>query len=260
MHPTLADERITALIVEDEPLARERLQRLLEPEPDVEVVRACDEGTDAARAIAELRPDLVFLDIQIPGIDGFEVIARVGPERMPVTVFVTALDQHAVRAFEVQALDFLLKPYDAARFAAALGRAREVIRTRRLAGFQARLQALLETVRAPLEYPARFMVRTGGQYLFVPAAEIEWIESADNYVSLHAGKRAYLLRDTLGGMEEKLDPARFVRIRASAIVNFDFVTAMRPWSGTEYELVLRDGTRLVSSRRYRDRVRAFFTR
>ncbi|HEX8244524.1 MAG TPA: LytTR family DNA-binding domain-containing protein [Longimicrobium sp.] len=254
------DERITAVIVEDEPLALEKLRRLLDDEPDVQVVAVCDEGIEAARTIAALRPDVVFLDVQIPGIDGFEVIERVGTRSMPVTVFVTAVDRHAVRAFEVQAIDYLLKPYDAPRFAAALDRAREVIRTRRLAQFQARLQGLLETVRAPREYPPRFMVRSGGEYVFVRADDIEWVESADNYVSLHAGRRAYLLRETMGGMEEKLDPRRFARVRASAIVNFDCVAAVRPWSGTEYELVLRDGTRLLTSRRYRDRLQPFFTR
>jgi two-component system LytT family response regulator len=252
------DNRIRAVIAEDEPLARDKLASML-AELSVDVVGVCGEGHAAVEAISSLRPDLVLLDIQMPNLDGFGVVEEIGIDEMPVTIFVTALDQFALRAFEVNALDYLLKPYDQDRLAASVDRARRLIRSRRETSFHEQLQELMTTVRGLRSYPARFMVKAGEQYIFVQSQHIEWIDAADNYVALHAGGRSYLVRETIASIGEKLDPARFVRVRASAIVNFDFVTALKPWSGTEYQIIMRDGTKLVSSRRYRPRLKEFLT-
>jgi two-component system LytT family response regulator len=211
-------------------------------------------------AIRRLAPDLVLLDVQMPVLDGFEVVEQLDGGRLPLVIFVTAYDQFALQAFQVHALDYLLKPFDQERFARAMERARDTLRGQRGDHFEERLRALVAERRTTPQRPARFLVKAGAQYVFVRTAEVEWIESAENYVTLHAGGRKYMLRQTMGAMEEMLDAEQFVRVRASAIVNLDFVQAVRPWSGTEYQLVMRDGSTLVSSRRYRDRLRAFLLR
>jgi two-component system LytT family response regulator len=255
----MAAEQIKTLIVDDEPLARQKLRMFLEDVGGLEIVGECQNGLEAIEAIRGDTPDLVFLDVQMPGADGFEVVKAVGPAEMPAIVFVTAFDRFAVQAFEAHALDYLLKPFSRARLADAVDRAREAVRSRGRGSLEERLAALVAGVGGgggSPRHPERFAVKTGNEYHFVKSAEVEWVEAADNYVSLHVGRRTYLLRDTMSSMETKLDPARFVRIRASAIVNLDFVEAVQPWSGTEFQFVLRNGTRLLSSRRYRERIRA----
>jgi two-component system LytT family response regulator len=253
----MAADLIKTLIVDDEPLARQKLRMFLEDVGGLEIVGECQNGLEAIEAIRGDAPDLVFLDVQMPGADGFEVVKAVGPAEMPAIVFVTAFDRFAVQAFEAHALDYLLKPFSRARLADAVDRAREALRSRGRGSLEERLAALVAGVGAGSpQHPERFAVKTGNEYHFVKSAEVEWVEAADNYVSLHVGRRTYLLRDTMSSMETKLDPARFVRIRASAIVNLDFVEAVQPWSGTEFQFVLRSGSRLLSSRRYRERIRS----
>ena len=246
---------LRVLIVDDEELARQRIRRLLASENDVEVIgEACD-GTQAVEAIRSLVPDLIFLDVQMPEVDGFAVLERLRPEPAPAVVFVTAHDDYAVRAFEVHAVDYLRKPFDAARFREAFSRAR-----RRLAGADAeerarRLDALLTQVEAhPPRSRERLMVRSDGRLYFVRIDDIDCVEAAGNYVKLHVGRDTHLMRETMAGIEKLLDPSRFLRIHRSAIVNLDRVREMQPWFSGEYTVILRDGTQLRLSRVYRDRL------
>jgi two-component system LytT family response regulator len=236
---------IRALIVDDEPLARTAIRNMLRRHADVTDLVECESGADAIAAIQARTPDLVFLDIQMPEVDGFGVIEAVGCDRMPRVIFVTAFDQYAVRAFEVHALDYVLKPFDRERFDAALERAR-----RDLDGsWPERLIALLEEPRG--KYLQRLIIRAGGRVFFVGAAEIDWIEAQGNYVNVHSGGRSHLFREAIGNLEGKLDPMRFRRIHRSAIVNVDSIRELRPCFRGDYEVVLRDGTELKLSQRYR---------
>jgi two-component system LytT family response regulator len=241
--PGGAPPSLRALIVDDEPLARRGIRARLLAAGGVEVVGECGSGREAVRAIGELAPDLVFLDVQMPGLDGFGVVDAVGAGRMPTVVFVTAYDQHALRAFEARALDYLLKPIDDERFAVMVARARQRVAERR-AG--ARADAAGE----------RLAVRDRGRVLLVEPAEIDWVEAEGDYVRLHVGGRGHLHRETMAAMEARLAPLRFARIHRSAIVNVARVREVRPRGDREYTVVLRDGTRLGLSRGYRDRLRA----
>ena len=250
---------IRALIVDDEPLARERLRGLLEAEPDVAVVGECADGEAAVDAIRAEPPDLVFLDVQMPNLDGFGVVEAVGPENMPVTVFVTAYDRYALRAFEVHALDYLLKPFDRARFTVALDRARAQLEQDRAAGAADRLLALLDETKAPPRKGAeRIAVKSSGGVSFVRAEEIDWVEAAGNYAKLHAGGDVHLIRETLNAMEARLDPEQFVRIHRSTIVNLDAIKELQPLFHGDYAVILRDGTELVLSRSYRQKLKGLF--
>jgi two-component system LytT family response regulator len=246
---------VKALVVDDEPLGRERVRALLEREADVEVVGEAEDGVEAVVAIRSLAPDLVFLDVQMPELDGFGVVEAVGPARMPLVVFVTAYDQYALSAFEVNAVDYLLKPFDQERFGQALERARARMLQPLGKEWADNLTAVLEKVRRPApDYPERFLVRTGRRYVFVRVDEIDWIGAADNYLELHVAKKVHLLRDTVSAMEGRLDPRRFMRIHRSAIVNVDRIRSIESWGKGEYLVVLADGTQLNSSRAYRDRI------
>lgn len=253
---------IRALIVDDEPLGRERIRSQLAMADDVEVVGECADGEEAVREIARLEPDLVFLDVQMPEVDGFGVLRRVGVEAMPAVIFVTAYDQFALQAFEAAALDYLLKPFDEDRFERALDRARRTIGRADAPspGVDERLTALLRRLSPDEGWPERFMVRVGQQFQFVKPEEIEWIDTADNYLRLHVGKRVYMIREAIGTMEGKLNPRRFMRIHRSVIVNVDRIQSIEVWNQTEFLVTLRDGTRLNSSRSYRDRIRQFLGR
>jgi len=248
--------RIRTLIAEDELLAREKLAELLGREEDVDLVAACRDGGEALEAIATLNPELVILDVQMPVLDGLQVVEAVGVDQMPLTIFLTAFDAFAVKAFEVNAVDYLLKPVDPARLAAALDRARARLSAPGTLALGAEIRRVLGSFARTGDYPARIPVKLGDRYEFVRTDQIEWVEAADNYVALHVRGRKYLVRETVSGFEQKLDPQRFVRVRASAIVNLDCVAAVRPWSGVEYEIQLLDGTRLVSTRMFRERVRS----
>lgn len=245
---------LRAVIVDDEPLARERIRTLLAEQPEWTVAAECGDGLEAVVAIERERPDLVFLDIQMPELDGFEVLDALGPSA-PAIIFVTAFDEFALRAFEVSAVDYLLKPIDPTRFDQALGRARMRLgATVQDASLQ--LEQLMQLWRARQHLAIRFVVRDGGTISFVKVQDVDWIDAAGNYVRLHAGGRAYLVRDTMKAVEARLDPATFVRVHRSAIVNIDQVSALEPYFHGEYVVIMRDGARLTSSRSHSERLRA----
>ncbi|HEX9985447.1 MAG TPA: LytTR family DNA-binding domain-containing protein [Thermoanaerobaculia bacterium] len=239
------------LIVDDEPIARRGLRRLLEREPDVEIAGEAGSGPAAVEAIREHEPDLVFLDIQMPGMSGLEVVEAIGAEAMPAVVFVTAFDRYALDAFDRNAADYVLKPVDPERFERALGRARQRIATGDRRDLEKRLLRLLETARPRAE---RLIVRSANRVQFVEIAEIDWIHAEDNYVRIHAGANTYLLRETVTSLEQRLDAGQFLRIRRSTIVRIDRVKEVRSLLNGTFELVLKDGTKVVSSRRYREKI------
>lgn len=242
---------IRALVVDDEPLSRERIRMLLATHPEIDVIGECSDGRAAVAAIGAQAPDLVFLDIQMPELDGFEVLQALGATRVPAVIFVTAYDAYAIRAFEVNAVDYLLKPVDPARFAAALDR---VLRARPDEVVE-RVLSVVESIKRP-RYRTRFVVRDARGAFFLPVEAITWLEAADNYVRLHADDASYLLRDTLKNIEASLDPERFVRVHRSAMVNLEKIARVEPWTRGEYAIVLRNGTRLTSSRAYGGAFRA----
>jgi len=240
------------LIVDDEPIARRGLRRLLEPEPGVEIVGEAASGTAAIEAIESLKPELVFLDIQMPEMDGLEVVATITPEKMPAVVFVTAYDKYAIDAFDLNAADYVLKPVDPERFGRALERVRQRLATGDRGDLEGRLMALLEQVRPAQR--ERLVIRSAGKIQFVAIDDIDWINAEDNYVRIHAAGKTYLMRETVGGIEERLDPARFVRIRRSTIVRIDRIREIRPLMNGTFELMLEDGTRVTSARRFRESI------
>lgn len=246
--------RTRVLIADDEPLARERLRMLLTSETWLELVGECEDGTQAVKAIHDLKPDLVFLDVQMPGATGFDVIEAVGPARMPPVVFVTAYDQHALRAFDVRALDYLLKPFDRERFRQALDRARQQMQRSSDGELERRLLALVHDLRESPQRVDRFVVKSGGRVYFVRADEIDWIEAAGNYVKLHVGGEAHLLRETMTAIEAQLNPDVFFRIHRCHIVNIERVQELQPWFNGEYVVCLRTGARLTLSRGYREKL------
>lgn len=250
-------EKIRALIVDDEPVARRGIRRLLQMEPDVEVVGECANGLEAVGAIGKHEPNLVFLDVQMPRMDGFGVIEAVGAENLPVVVFVTAYDEHAIRAFEVSALDYLLKPIDPERFQKTLLRVRERMDSRSARRLDNKLSALLrgleelkgvEARPSPLE---RIVIKEHGRITFLDVDEIDWLCAQGNYVELHSGRETHLVRETVDGMESKLDARRFLRLRRSTIVRTERIKELQPLFNGEYVVVLKDGMKLQSSRRYR---------
>ena len=240
------------LIVDDEPIARRGLRRLLGDEPDVEIVGEAGSGTAALDAITDLRPDLVLLDIQMPEMGGLEVVKTVGPANMPAVVFVTAYDKYAVEAFDLNAADYVLKPVDPERLSRALGRARQRLVTGARGDLEERLLRVLASTRAL--QPERLVVRSAGKIQFVNTEDIDWINAEDNYVRIYASGKTYLMRETVGAMEARLDASRFVRIRSSTIVQIARIREIRPLSNGTFELQLQDGTRVTSARRFRDRI------
>ena len=242
---------IRAAIVDDEPLARHRIRGRLAEAGDVEVIAECANGKEAIEALEESPPDLLFLDIQMPEIDGFDVLQAIGVGHVPAVIFVTAYDRFAVRAFEAHALDYLLKPFDDERFWAALQRARERIRQQQGGDLDRHLQALLENVRGDHGYLRRLVVPSGHRSIFIRAEHVDWIEADRNYIRLHVGGRAYLLRENLTRLASALDPAAFCRIHRSTIVNIDRIETVESLLHGEYRVVLHDGTKLTSGRSYR---------
>jgi two-component system, LytTR family, response regulator len=246
--------KIRTLVVDDEPIARERILSLLQQETDVEVIGQCADGVQAVSAIQQQSPDLVFLDVQMPGCDGFGVIQNIGPDRMPTVVFVTAYDEYALRAFEVHALDYLLKPFGKDRFQETLKHARESLERRRAGDLGRRLLALVHDLKPEQQRLDRLVVKSGGRVFFLRTDEIDWIEAAGNYVRLHLGEESHLFRETMNGMESRLDTRRFVRIHRSRIVNTERIKELQPWFNGEYVVILRNGTRLTLSRGYREKL------
>ena len=247
---------IRAAIVDDEPLARRRIRNLLMGERDVEVIAECANGKEAIESLGESPPNLLFLDIQMPEIDGFDVLQAIGVGHVPVVIFVTAFERFALRAFESHALDYLLKPFDDERFEGALQRARERIREQQGGDLDRRLEALLATVRVDHGYLQRLVVPTGHRSVFIRTDQIDWIEAERNYIRLHVGGRAHLLRENLSRIEASLDPVKFCRIHRSTIVNIDRIQAVESLFRGEYVVVLHDGTKLTSGRSYRGNLHA----
>ena len=250
-------EPIRALVVDDEPLAREGIRLHLEDARDVQVVGECGDGEAAVAAIQELEPELVFLDVQMPGLDGFGVLQALEGEPLPEVIFVTAYDQFALQAFEAHALDYVMKPIDPDRFGRSLERARKQVRRRRDGEMDRRLRALLSDLGGPSAWLDRIVVRSGGRILILRVADVDYIESAANYVRIHIGEKDYLLRETMQGLEDKLDPGHFARIHRSTIVRLDRIRALEPLFQGDFVVILEDGTRLTSSRTYRDRLKEF---
>jgi two-component system LytT family response regulator len=245
---------LKTLIVDDEPLARERVATLLQNEEAIEILGECRDGLEAIAAIQQLHPDLVFLDVQMPGADGFQVIQAIGAEKMPMVIFVTAYDQHALKAFEVRALDYLLKPFDRDRFREALGRARHHVDQQETGDLGRRLLALVKDLRPAAPKTDRLVVKAGGRLFFLRTDEIDWIEAAGNYARLHVGGEAHLIRETMQSLESRLDAERFFRIHRSRIVNMERIQELQPWFNGEYVVILRNGTRLTLSRGYREKL------
>lgn len=246
--------KIRAMVVDDEAMARERVVSLLRQEQDIELIGECSDGEQAVNAINSQQPDLVFLDVQMPAVDGFRVIEQVGPEKMPAVVFVTAYDEYAVRAFEVHALDYLLKPFGRERFQQTLQHARSHVERRRAGDLGKRLMALVQDIKPEPQKLDRLVVKSGGRVFFLRTEDIVWIEAAGNYVRLHLGDDSHLFRETMNGIEARLDPRRFVRIHRSRIVNSDRIKELQPWFNGEYVVVLQNGTRLTLSRGYREKL------
>jgi two-component system LytT family response regulator len=234
--------KLRILIVDDEPLARERVRTFLAEEPDVEIIAECADGAAAVKAIEEHQPDLVFLDVQMPRLSGFEVLEALEPEKMPAIIFTTAHDQHAIRAFEVSAVDYLLKPFKPARFKQALQRAREQFAARPSSGNAPELAALIAQLRGGS--PQRILVKAPDRILFLKPQEIDHVEASGNYLLLHVGKERHMIRETMNGMEARLSPLGFMRISRSAIVNLSRIRELQPLAAGEYCVLLHSGARL----------------
>ncbi len=243
---------IRTIIVDDEPLARRGLALLLDSQPDFCVVGQCRNGQEALALITETKPDLLFLDIQMPGMSGFDVLSSIKANAVPATIFLTAYDEFALAAFEVQALDYLLKPIDEERFLIALTRAREMVTWKRLSGLQQSISGLLaiEAERKQAGAMKRLVVRERGRAFFVLVDDIEWIEAVGDYAGLHVGNRTHLMRETLAVLEAKLDPKKFARIHRSAIVQLNSVAALRARTNRDGTVQLKNGTELKVSRTY----------
>jgi len=269
-----AGSRVRAIIVDDEPAARRGVRLLLERDGGVDIVGEASDGLEAVALIARERPDLAFLDVQMPGCNGFEVLTRIDPANAPAVIFVTAYDEHALRAFDVNAIDYLLKPYDDARFAAALQRAKDAVRRRQADTVNTRLTQLLDYLqqqqqtdanRAAAAAPApanddpvgdRILIKSSGEIFFLKAEEIDWIEAEGDYMKFHVAGRAPLMRETMARLEARLDPKRFIRIHRSTIVNIDRLRKLSPSFAGEYAVILHDGTKLKLSRGYHERIAA----
>jgi two-component system, LytTR family, response regulator len=244
---------LRALIVDDEALARTALVRLLKRERDVSLIGQCGDGETAVSTIRQAQPDIVFLDVQMPEMDGFQVVEAIGAERMPVTIFVTAFDQYAIRAFDANAVDYLLKPFAPDRLTRALSRARERCLGRQDKEAAQRLFSLLDS-RLQSDYAQRLAVATGGRIMFVPVADIDWIEAEGNYARLHVSRKTFDVRETLQALMEKLDPREFIRIHRSTIVNARRIREVQPWFQGSHIVVLQSGEELRMSRYQRDAV------
>jgi two-component system LytT family response regulator len=242
------------VIADDEPLARQRLRMLLAAEDGLELVAECADGLDAIEVIRRTKPDLVFLDVQMPGASGFDVVAALDSERLPLVVFVTAFDSYALKAFDVHALDYLLKPFDRDRFLQALARARHQLERPSNGDLRRRLLALVQDLEPTPPRLERFVIKSGGRVFFVRADEIDWIEAAGNYVKLHVGGDTHLFRETMNAVEAQLPPETFYRIHRSHIVNIERVKELQPWFNGEYVVFLKTGTRLTLSRGYREKL------
>jgi len=246
---------VRVVIADDEPLVRRGLRAFVEASPGVSLVGEARNGREAVDIIRAQRPDLLFLDVQMPELDGFGVLQALAGEPVPVVVFVTAYDEYAIRAFDVHAVDYLLKPFDEDRFRTALGRARSRLGERRADTLDQRLEAVLSALRAREQYADRLLVKSEGRVTVVQVEDVDWIEAADNYARVHTARGRYLVREPIKSLERKLDPRHFARVHRSAIVNLARVRELQPMFGGEYVIILSTGTKLTLSRGYRDAFR-----
>lgn len=250
----VSNKPIRTVIVDDEPLGRTVIREMLRGDAEIEIVGECANGHEAIAIMQEQKPDLLFLDVQMPEVDGFEVLAALAAEQLPLIIFVTAYDQYAVRAFEVHAVDYLLKPFDRERFGKALQRAKTSLRQARSDEVTERILALLEEQKAKPKHLERLVIKANGRVFFLKTDEIDWIAAEGNYVCLHVKRESYLLRETISGLEAQLNPQKFARIHRSQIVNLDRIKELQAWSHGEYHVILHDGTQLTLSRNYRERL------
>jgi two-component system LytT family response regulator len=245
-------KQIRVLLVDDEPLARDMIREMLSDDPLVGIVCECVNGQEAVLAINAHSPDILFLDVQMPEIGGFEVLEALKTKRLPHVIFVTAYDQYAVRAFEVHALDYLLKPFDRERFDASWQRARAQVLREKNGNLDQHILALLRELKAGSNYLKRLVVKTNGRVFFLDMDEIDWLEAEGNYVNVHMGTKTHLIRETIGGLEAQLDPKKFLRIHGSAIVRVDCIKELHPWFHGEYRVILHNGIQLTLSRTHRE--------
>jgi len=247
---------VRVVIADDEPLARSGVETRLALHPDIQVVASCVTGKEAVKAICDLRPDLVFLDVQMPDLNGFDVLRKVPVDHLPLVVFLTAYDHYALQAFDVHAIDYLLKPVDEVRFARTLERARAQMKTAAAQQIEHRLRELLEQTKERVQatYETRFLVRTGRRVAIVPVEDVDWIEAAGDYVTLHVGNKSHMLRQTMSGLEVQLDPDHFIRVHRSAMVRASRICELESLPNREYLLRLSGGTKVRTSRRYSDRI------
>lgn len=247
-------EKISALIVDDESLARKFIRRMLKDDHEVEIVGECNDGKSAVAMIQKQKPHIVFLDVQMPAMDGFAVLESIGPDLLPEVIFTTAYEKYAVRAFELHALDYLLKPFDQIRFRDAMRHAKERLNQREQDDGRLQIRALLESVKSQPKYLERLIVKADGRISFLSAREINWIQADDKYVHLHTAKASRMVRQTLSAMETQLDPKKFLRIHRSAIVNVERIKELEPTFNGEHMVLLDDGTKLTLSRSYRQKL------
>ena len=248
--------RIGALIVDDEPLARDRIREMLKEHPEIEVIGEARNGREAIDSVERLHPDLVFLDVQMPDLDGFDVLQNLNVEPFPLIIFVTAYDQHAIRAFNVHAVDYLTKPFDRKRFAEAVQQAKVFIKAAKEPD-TARLLSMLQDLKAGTSYRERFAIKNGETVIFVRAEDVDAIEAEGNYVRLKLGNASHLLRDTLNNIESQINPRIFVRIHRRTIVNINRVKELQTWARGEYRVVLFTGVHYTLSRGYRQHFESF---
>lgn len=242
------------MIVDDERLSRNRIRSLLAEETGFQVLGECVDGPEAIESIAALKPDLLFLDVQMPGMDGFDVLRALPKEQVPLTIFVTAFDEYALRAFEVHAFDYLLKPFDRSRFREAMERVRSHWTGHRVGAIHDRLAALLRSLERGQPETDRIAIRKTGRVIFLRTDQIDWVEAADNYVCLHCGAETHTLRETMNSLEQRLDGNKFLRIHRSTIINIDRIKELQPWFRGDYRVLLHDGKQLTLSRNYRERL------
>jgi two-component system LytT family response regulator len=246
--------KIRSLIVDDEALARKVLSNLLQSEPDIEVLGECADASEALAAIRKQAPDLVFMDVEMPGLNGFATIKEVGDELKPVFVFVTAHEKFAAQAFDAQAADYLVKPFDKERFHTAVERAKGLIEEGKAQRLGKQISSLLSFLKPESKRADRLVVKSNGRILFIRTTDVDWVEAADNYVSLHVGKESYLLRETMNSLEGRLPAEQFVRISRSAIVNIEQIRELKPLFHGDYAVILRNDTQLTLSRSYRSKL------
>ena len=251
-------DKVKILIVDDEPLGRKMVRQMLNAHSDVEIIGECENGADAILKTKSSSPDLIFLDIQMPKMDGFSFIKEIANEKQPAIIFVTAYDEYAIRAFEVNAADYLLKPYNQERFEQAFERGVQQVQNSNTDEINEQLREFLSENKSPRDFVQRFIIKSSGRVFFLKSDEVFWIEAEGNYVMMHTKNNHYLFREAISKLEETLNPQKFQRIGRSTIVNLDFVQELQPWFRGNYKVILKDGTELKLSPHYRPNLNKYF--